>query len=249
MSINLDLSTIESLAGLGLTDKEARVYIGLLQVAEMSAVKLARDLGLHRQFVYNALASLKERGLVIQIGTTRSKWRAQSPRKLIFQAEEQQIKAGRAVEQLLALRETKAGQEFEVTEGNASFRSRFLESIRSAPVQSTVRMICGEWGGYFERAGDVHSAWDKIRVSKGIAFRMIGPASLASAMKRDTASRDLITYRTLPGLKENLVNTLIYEEQVVTEMYGEPHITFSIKNPDITKSQKDFFEVLWGLGV
>lgn len=126
MSINLDLSTIESLAGLGLTDKEARVYIGLLQVAEMSAVKLARDLGLHRQFVYNALASLKERGLVIQIGTTRSKWRAQSPRKLIFQAEEQQIKAGRAVEQLLALRETKAGQEFEVTEGNASFRSRFL---------------------------------------------------------------------------------------------------------------------------
>lgn len=246
MSINLDLNIIDSLAHLGLSDKEAKVYMGLLQIGEMSAVKLGRDLGLHRQFVYNALTSLKERGLVVQIGTERAKWRAQSPRKLVSHAEEQQIKAEKAVEQLLALRESKEGQEFEVTEGSAVFRSRFLESIRRAPEKSTVRMICGEWKRYFQRAGEVHALWDKIRISKGIEFKMIGTASLSSAMKA-SAERDLVAYRILPGMKENLVNTLIYENEVVTEMYGEPHITFSIKNPDITKSQKDFFEVLWAL--
>ena len=66
-------------------------------------------------------------------------------------------------------------------------------------------------------------------------------------MKGSTSERDLITYRVLPGLKENLVNTLIYENEVVTEMYGDPHITFGIRNTEIAKSQKDFFEVLWDL--
>lgn len=247
MSINFDLNLLSDLDKIGLSDKEAKTYIGLLEGGEMSAITLSRNLGLHRQFVYTALASLKERGLVLQIGTERSRWRAQSPRKLISVAEEQTIRTGRAVEQLLALKEEKAGQEFEVTEGRASFRARQIASIRKAPHKSTVRMICGEWHRYFAQAGDMHEEWDRIRLAKEINFSVIGPESLRLSMNEEAAVRGNATYRVLPGLKENLVNTLIYEEEVVTEMYGEPHITFSIQNPDITKSQKDFFETLWNL--
>lgn len=246
MSINFDLNLLKTLEGLGLSDKESKTYIGLLQGGEMSAITLSRNLGLHRQFVYTALATLKDRGLVVQIGEVRAKWRAQSPRKLISTVEEQQILASRAVEQLLALKEEKAGQEFEVTEGIKSFRAQQLAAIRSAPHGSTVLMICGEWKRYFDRAGDMHDDWDAIRIAKEIKFRMIGPESLRNSMQ-DSVKRGLTTYRTLPHLEENLVNTIIYDNEVMTEIYGDPHLTFSVKNPIIAESQKTFFETLWNL--
>jgi len=246
MSINFDLNLLKTLCGLGLTDKEAKAYVGLLQEGEMSAIRLSRDLGLHRQFVYTALASLKDRGLVVQLGTSRTTWRAQSPRKLISAAEAQQIQASHAVEQLLALKEEKHGQEFEVTEGRAAFRAQQLTSIRKVPHNSVVRMICGEWNRYFELAGNMHKEWDTIRIAKEIEFRMIGPESLREQMKK-SADGSLTLFRTLPHLGENLVNIMIYEDQVVTEVYGDPHITFGVTNHDVAESQKNFFDTLWNL--
>jgi sugar-specific transcriptional regulator TrmB len=248
MSKNLDLNLLQDLEKLGLSDKEAKVFIGLLEGGEMSAIALSRNLNLHRQYIYTALASLKARGLVVQLGTERSKWRAQSPRKLMSVAEEQTIRAQRAVEHLLALKEEKAGQEFEVTEGRASFRARQLASIRKAPHESTVRIICGEWEQYFKLAGEMDREWDAIRVAKGIYYKLIGPESLKESMSKYTGA-GLFEYRTLPHLKQNLLNTVIYENEVVTEVYGEPHITFGVTNPEVAQSQKEFFETLWNLAV
>src|SRR3989344_9491116 len=107
MSKNIDTNLIQELLALGFNAKEAEVYIALLRGGEMSAIKVSVITGLHRQFVYNALSALKERGLVVQIGTP-AKWRAQNPRKLIALAEEQEMRAAKAVEALLPLMNEKA---------------------------------------------------------------------------------------------------------------------------------------------
>ena len=245
MSVNLDLNILETLSSLGFSDKEARVYVGLLQGGEMSAIGVSKATELHRQFVYNALSSLKEKGLVIQIGTTRSKWRAENPRKLIAIAEERESRASKVSEQLLILAHA-VHQEFEVTEGSKAFRARILDTIRKIPRESTVFMICGEWKRYFSLAGEmVHVEWDRIRIAKGVKFRIIGPESMKQSMNQAAATRALTEYRTLSGLEENLVNTVIYTDRVDFDIYGSPHITFSIKNPDVAKSQQKFFETLW----
>lgn len=239
---------LESLASFGLNDKASRVYIALLEKGEMGAIALSKHISLHRQFVYNALNALKEKGLVLEIGETRRVWRAQTPRKFIALAEEQELKANRLAEELLGLTEEKAGQEFAVTEGTSAFRQRILDTIRKTPHESTVRMICGQWRRYFDLAGEgAHMQWDKIRIAKRIAFRIIGPTSLKQSMDEAAATRALTEYRTLGGLEENLVNTVIYDELVDFDIYGEPHLTFSIKNPEVAQSQKHFFEVLWDL--
>lgn len=248
MSRNVDLNLNQTLLTLGLNDKESRVYIELLQLGDVSAITLSKATELHRQFVYNALFSLQKKGLVQRIGGIRSKWRAQNPRKLIAIAEEQEKQAAKAVEALLALASQKAQQEFEVTEGVKAFRMKFIETIRRVPRSSTVRMITGEWEKYFERAGEAHKEWDRIRIGKEIKFRIVGPVAMKTQMEQAKTTRALTEYRVFPGLEKNLVNTIIYDDQVVLEIYGDPHITFSIKNMDIAESQQQFFEALWRLG-
>jgi len=246
MSKNIDHNLFSTLASLGLNEKEAKVYITLLQKGEMGAIKISQIIGLHRQFVYNALSVLREKGLVVQLGTTRTIWKAQNPRRFIALAEEHERQAKQVVEELLALKEEKAGQEFEVAEGEKAFRSRIIATIRSVPHGSTVRMICGEWGRYFKHAGvEVHAEWDRIRIAKEIKFRILGPASLKGSMTDAVAKRALLEFRTLSGLEENLVNTVIYDDRVDFDIYGDPHVAFSIKNPEVAESQRRFFETLW----
>lgn len=247
MSKYVDLNITKALREFGLSDKESAVYVTLLEQGEMSAVKLGQLTSLHRQFVYNALLALKEKDLVLKLGTpTRALWRAQTPRKFIALAEEQELKAAKLSDQLLALAQRKVGQEFEVVEGAKAFRSRSIDNVRQAPADSTVLMVCGQWDQYFELAGErMHAQWEKIRLGKEIHFRVIGPASLRRAMSKEVGERDLTDYRIFPGLEENLVNTIIYPTHVDFDIYGEPHLTFSIKNPDVVASQKRFFEALW----
>jgi predicted DNA-binding transcriptional regulator len=246
MSKDLDLNLLNDLQKIGLSDKEAMVYMLLLTREQMSPIALSRELALHRQYVYNALASLRERGLVVPSGTRKARWKAQSPRKLIVAIEEQASRTERTVEQLMALQGEKKGQEFEVAEGIAAFRALQLASIRKAPPKSVVSMICGEWDMYFERAGAMHAEWDAIRIAKEIPFRMIGPESLAREMDKSAAGA-ITEYRTLPHLGKNLVNTMIYDNEVVTEVYGQPHLTFSVTNMEVATSQRNFFEALWNL--
>ncbi len=212
----------------------------------MSAIDLSKLLEIHRQFIYNALSILTQRGLVVKIGETRAKWRAQNPRKLIALAEEQQLRAVSISEQLMALMQQKVGQEFEVIEGTAAFRAHSIDSIRKASHGSTGLLISGQWDKYFEHMGEVaHSEWERIRLAKEITFRIIGPRTFRSAMKEDAGNRKLTEYKIFSGLEENLVNTVIYDSHFDLEIYGEPHLLFSVKNPEVTESQKRFFEALW----
>jgi sugar-specific transcriptional regulator TrmB len=249
MSINIDSNVLQNLAGLGLSDKEALVYVALLKGGDMGAIGVSKVVELHRQFVYTSLQSLKEKGLVLQVGVNPSRWRAQTPRKLIAIAEELQNKAEVAARQLIALQEDKAGQEFEITEGIKAFRNRLLEPLRTLPENSTVFMVTGQWEKYFERAGkELNAEWDRIRLLKSIRFRMVGPESLRISMDEAAATRGLSEFRVIPGLKDNLVNTIVYGDLVVFEIYGTPHITLSVRNPDIAISQIQYFETLWNLG-
>lgn len=246
MSKIIDQQLEKTLISLGLNNKEIQVYIELLQSGEMSAITLSKNLELHRQFIYNSLLTLKDKDLILQIGTKRSKWRAQNPRKLISLAEEREKKALEASRMLLSIMNQRAGQEFEITEGTKAFRDRIIRKIRQTPKKSTILMICGEWDRYFDLVGAfTHAEWDRIRVFRGIKFRIIGPESLEKTMHKSSDERGLMEYCTMHGLKENLVNTVISEDTVDFDIYSDPHLTFSIKNPEVAQSQSIFFEALW----
>jgi sugar-specific transcriptional regulator TrmB len=249
MSKNIDLNILSGLSDLGLSEKEALIYAVLVAEGEASAITLARVANLHRQFVYNALENLRAEGLVMRVGDTRAKWRALSPRRLVARAEEQEQKALAVSEMLLALQTAHSGQEFEVVEGVTAFRQRLATYLRKVPRHSSVRMLAGAWDKYFEHAGErAHAEWDRLRVAKGITFRIIGPESMRARMEEARRQRGLVEFRIFAGLNNGLVNTVVYGDTVDLEIFGDPHLTFSITNPDVAQSQRNYFESLWKLG-
>ncbi len=156
------------------------------------------------------------------------------------------MRAAKLSDGLLALMQHKAGQEFEVVEGTSGFRARSIDSIRKSPQGSTVLLISGQWAKYFEHMGEAaHNEWERIRIAKEMRFRVIGPKTFENAMKAESSGRILTEYRIFSGLEENLVNTVIFADHIDFEIYGEPHLLFSVKNPEVTESQKKFFEALW----
>src|SRR3989344_9700595 len=95
MSKNTDESAVSAkLEGLGLTEKESRVYLALLPCRDIGSSKLIRATGLHGQFVYDALGKLEEKGLarhVVQNG--RKKFSANTPNRLLSLIEEKRLAA------------------------------------------------------------------------------------------------------------------------------------------------------------
>lgn len=246
MSKIIDHNLISDLKSLGFSSHEVDVYLDLIMTGEKSAIRISENVKLHKQFVYNALEILREKGMVVRIGEMRAKWKASNPRQIITLVEEKENRAASAVRALLPLLSSGPAQDFIITEGVKAFQSSIIDIIKRIPNDSTILMICGEWDKYFERAGQrIHNEWDRIRLLKKIKFRIIGPRSLSRSMSESAAKRGLIDYRTMDGLERNLVNTSIYDKMVIFDIYGDPHLSFCINNQKVTDSQRDFFEALW----
>src|SRR3989338_11353117 len=85
---------IQGLESFGLSEKEAAVYLALLPRRDVGSSKLVLATGLHKQFVYNALARLEELGLakhVIQNG--RKKFSANRPQRIVSILDEKKLAA------------------------------------------------------------------------------------------------------------------------------------------------------------
>jgi len=68
---------------LGLDDKEIQVYLSLLEIGEANIAKITKKSGVKRTTVYNAIESLKGKGLVSSTMRKQSTlYVAEDPRKL-----------------------------------------------------------------------------------------------------------------------------------------------------------------------
>jgi sugar-specific transcriptional regulator TrmB len=218
----------------------------LLTLGEVTAIKISKVTGLHRQFVYDALYALKEKDMVLQFGTERSTWKALSPHQLTAYFERKQNQAILTSEQLLQYVSKGNAQRFEVIQGKAAFRARQIDMIKQLEPNTCVYIICGQWETYFDHIGqETYETWQKIRKEKNIVNKFIGPTHFEKHMASVSLKQELTEYKVIQGLDTGLVNTVIYGDVVDFEIYGEPHITFSIVNKSVAESQKQFFESLW----
>lgn len=80
------------LQNLGFDEREASVYIALLQVDTASVIQLAQKTGINRSTVYNVLKSLLRKGLVgeVQVGK-KTHYQAERPERLETYVEKQKI--------------------------------------------------------------------------------------------------------------------------------------------------------------
>lgn len=246
---NKNKAILADLQTLGLKEKEGLIYLALLRLGEVGSSKIIKETGLHGQYVYDCLASLTEKGLakhVMKHG--RKKFSAKNPRTLTALIERQKMLADSLAEKLKEIAILPAQQQFETYQGKESYLTYEFELLNSAP-EGCELLVLGGSGDDFAKVMDKELyAYEKIRVSKKISVRYIGSEGQKKDLLQSKNHREFFDYRILPGLFTGMVNTNIWPETIGFNIFGDPVTAFSISNPVIAGSYKQFFETLWKLG-
>lgn len=236
------------LGDLGLSKKESKVYLALLPRDAVGSSKIIKATGLHGQFVYDALARLEELGLarhVIERG--RKKFSASPPARLLSLVEEKKHIAHALVKELRPYYAGEHLQDFEVFQGEASFVAHEFEMLEQEPEGGQIDVIGGGGDRYFELLGEEVAAYERVRNGKNVLVRYIGSLEQEVQLKALATTRKSFEYRIFPGLSTGLVNTNVYSTFVTLNIFGDPVLSFTIKNKSVAAGYKQFFESLWSL--
>ncbi len=245
---NKDL--LKQLEALGLSEKEAVVYLALLPRQDTGSSKLIQATGLHGQFVYDALAKLEDLGLakhVIQNG--RKKFSANTPSRLMSLVEEKRLTAAAIAKELQSRFAGKHEQSFEVYQGASAFIAHQIELLKRTAEGSTLDVIASESERYLATLIDygMREEYEKVRVERKIRVRYLGAPSQRDRLKQREGEQKLWEYRILPGGATGLMNTDIHPTHINFNVFGDPILSFTLTSKEVAEGYKAFFEAVWQL--
>src|SRR3989344_1908507 len=250
MSENTDESVISAkLEGLGLSEKESRVYLALLPYRDIGSSKLIRATGLHGQFVYDALARLETEGLarhVVQNG--HKKFSANPPNRLLSLIEEKKIAAQTLARQLQSRYAGEREQDVEIFQGDSAFVAQQFELMKRQPERSVMDVIASETERY-QTTLEAEGAWEeylRILREKNIKTRYLG-SEKQRARFQTLEKAEQWTFRTLPGHATGLMNTDIWHDNITLNIFGNPILCITVTGKEIADGYRAFFETLWNL--
>jgi sugar-specific transcriptional regulator TrmB len=240
---------LNDLQSLGLREKEGLVYLALLELGEVGTAKIIKKSALHGQYVYDCLESLEEKGLVQHmIKNGRKKFIAKNPSTLVGLIDRQKAIASSVAEKLKEVMVMPPHQHFETYQGNESYLAYEFEVLRNTPNESELLIIGGSGDDFANVMEKNLHEYEKLRIAKKISIRYIGSENQKKQLMQSKNHRELFEYKILPGLFTGMVNTNIWPFSIGFNIFGSPVTAFSISNPIIAGSYKQFFETLWKLG-
>lgn len=238
----------QQLIELGYDGKEAKVYLALLKLGNSGTAAIIKETGLHGQFVYNSLKKLQEEGLVeVSQKNGRNRYSALSPYKLINKIKDKERKANELVESLNQSMTIKNYQEVSTFHGEEEFRSINFDALNNEPSDGEIMIIGGEGDRYLESMGQLMNKYEELRLKKKVTIRYIGNESQRQALTDLAFKRKWFEARILPGLSTGLVNTNIFNNEVLLNIFGTPLYVIRIQSRPVTESNKNFFNNLWQL--
>jgi sugar-specific transcriptional regulator TrmB len=252
MSINIDKNNNSeikaNLKSIGLREKEAAVYLALLELGEVGSSKIVKKTGLHGQFVYTSLESLEQKGMTRHVMKRgRKKFSAKSPKMLVQLIDRQKRMAEEVAEKLNEMILIPARNEFEVFQGKESYIDNEFDLLNQSPDECELLIIGGAGDKFSENMEDEIRRYEKLRVAKKISVRYIGSADQNEYLEKNKKTRQYFDCRFLPGLFTGMVNTNIWPGAIGFNIFGEPVTNFTISSSVIAGSYKQFFETLWKL--
>ena len=237
------------LEDLGLSEKEAKVYLSLLQVDNDSVLDLAEKTKINRTTIYPVLESLSKKGLISEVKVDKKvRFQAEPPERLETYVERQKIVLEEHAKRLkdvipqLKSVQRETGERpvvkiYEGKEGIISSLEDFFETSDSG----------GE--AYFMYSRDLiddlvpedqRKKYKNIRVSKKIKSKTIYTYSKGEMVKDDTADRIKVD-----GVKYPLLcDIVVYEDRVKITTLLKSKTAITIKSYDFAETMKSIFKLI-----
>jgi sugar-specific transcriptional regulator TrmB len=230
----------------GLSSKASAVYVALLQASvALSPKSIILQSGLHRQYVYDALEELRNKGLTINVGEGRSiKYKATSPDRMLQDSEKQRLDALEGVRELMKLYDRSPAGIVEVIRGSEAVIADEFKEIASSTENTFLDIVGGAGMSFVTLFGDRADEWEQIRKEKSISLRYIGG-------EEDVRHNQEISIiqnqsRSISGIGD-IVNVTIRPGSVSFNIYEPEILTVRVRNDAAVASQRALFEVLWNV--
>lgn len=246
---------IAQLINLEFSERDAEVYLALIEVGATTAGPLIQATNLHRNIVYTSLNHLIARKLVsTKIIRGRKQFVANDPQPL---TEEYRAKTEDAVQIAKTIKHLQSDRQLEeitVHQGNEEYLSLLNGLIRSLPKGAT-KYVLGTGGEEFmrETMRPIWKKYHKVATDQNISIKMIAYENQRKAIAEDIANPPIYSVRYLPENIENPSGIHIYPEAntVLNIMYSsetEPVTAIKIQNKKLVQGYLNLFNNLWKIG-
>lgn len=228
----------------GLSAKAAAVYVCLLESGTALPPKaVVLRTKLHRQYVYDGLYELRDRGLLVAQGSgKRIKYLAATPDRLLRDAEKARLLAQDGVSSLIRLYDRSPAGIVEIVRGSRQVLESELALLRESKQGDFLDIVGGAGLKWVELFGDRVDEWEQLRSERGVVLRYIGSGEDVHYNREKSVIHH--ESRAIPGIGE-IVNVVIRPESVSFNIYEPEIVVVRVRSIEAVASQRALFEVLW----
>lgn len=240
----------KQLVELGFNDKEAGVYLSLLEMGPSTAAEIARKAKINRTTSYDILESLAGEGLVGLTGEAKvQKYVAEDPRKVISFLENKIKKAATRLEeakallpQLLSIYNVKEKPKVKFYEGTSGMREAFEDTLEAK--NEILAYAVGE-DMFRALSKEYFNEYFKKRMAKQISVRVIAPDDPGSRAVAANDTKEMRTTRLVPKDKFYFsIEMNIYNDKIMIVSWKEK-FAIIIESQEIAAGQRKIFELAW----
>ncbi len=234
---------ITVLTNLGLTDKEAKVYLSLTELGTAVVSDIARKAGINRVTTYDILEKLKQRGMVSYYTKQKIKYFSSIKPENLLEEFEKRTNDLRGV---MPKFKTLTGEirhprvrYFEGLEGIKTIYADTLTSKTEILNYSNSYEIRKKWVNYDQE-------YVEKRTKKQIYLRGICPKDKDGELVQSQDKKYYREMRLIPSAQFDFTNEInIYDDKVAIISFKDELIGMIIESIEIANSQRAIFNMCW----
>ncbi len=229
----------------GLSGKEIKVYLTLLQLGNINLQEIAKRIDLPRTTVYNTLSYLHQKGLVSKIikkGVTY--FEATDPKRFIDNLEQRKKLIEKVLPKLEGMKHIiKESSSVEIYEGSKGLFT-ILSDVFKIKQQT---YYFGSYSLSVEVLKHQPEHFRTIRLEKEIPARIVIDTFDEETFHKESYKK-ITQMRFLDSLKDFPCIIFIYGEKVALYTLDGDLIGIIIKNPQVASAMKFVFDTYWKMG-
>lgn len=232
----------------GLAENEIKVYLALLKLGSVTAGEIAKNSGVNRTNVYDALERLIEKGLVgFVIKSNRKHFEAKTPESLInyFEEEEKEIRDKKEIIKSILPEINKIRKLNEEKQNATIYKGmKGLKSVAEDVIKTKKEILVFGAEGNFEKLFENYfEQWHLKRKLNKIPLKIIFNERVRKNKENWEFAFSEIRFND--SLEDTPATTWIYGDKVVIIVWSEQPIVTLIESKKVSKSYKQFFDILW----
>ncbi len=232
---------IKILTDIGLNEKQARVYLAILQLNDPKVAEIAKSSKVHRVTVYDILKNLQNMGLVSVLKKNKENiYRALDPKELVLKQEQKLLGLRSNLVELQTLQYSVPSDMVRYFEGKEN-----LTLILNDILTSKSDILC------FLQADELINSFfeESINFMRKRQKQKLGLKILCQTQKAYTHLQKLPypESRKVKLVKADAFasSLYIYDNKIAMIDYSSLRYGIIIENPHMTQTQRSVFELIW----